>query len=108
MLKCADFCGGPMIVAIDGPAGAGKSTVSQRVAERLGFVRLDTGALYRAVGLAARRAGLEPEDAEALEPFVAGLRLEFDAAGHLRLEGEDVSDAIRTPTASADSSRFAA
>jgi cytidylate kinase len=97
-----------MIVAIDGPAGAGKSSVSRLVAERLGFVRLDTGALYRAVALAARRAGLPPDDDAPLDAFVSGLRLEFQADGRLVLDGEDVSDAIRTPTASADSSRYAA
>ncbi len=97
-----------MIVAIDGPAGAGKSTVSRLLAERLGFVRLDTGALYRAVALAARRAGLPPEAGAALIPFVAGLRLEFGADGRLALDGEDVTDAIRTPAVSGDSSRYAA
>ncbi len=95
-----------MIVAIDGPAGAGKSTVTARLAEALGFVRLDTGALYRTVALAATRAGLEPDD-PSLGGFVAGLDIVVRPDGIL-LGGEDVSLAIRTPEMSVASSRFAA
>lgn len=95
-----------MIIAIDGPAGAGKSTVSQRLAERLGFVRLDTGALYRVVGLAARREGRGPEDA-GLEGFVGGLEIVVEP-DRILLAGEDVSGAIRTPEISEAASTFAA
>ena len=95
-----------MIIAIDGPAGAGKSTVSRLVAERLGFVRLDTGALYRAVALAATQAGLAPDDPR-LRDFVAALELVVREDA-LLLDGVDVSEAIRTPEVSRDASRFAA
>jgi cytidylate kinase len=95
------------IVAIDGPAGAGKSTISRRVAEALGFVLVDTGAMYRVVALAAKRAGLGHDDAakvgELARTLVAerALRFERDPERGIRvlLRGEDVSDAIRTPDA---------
>jgi CMP/dCMP kinase len=93
------------IVAIDGPAGAGKSTVARRLADALGFVLVDTGALYRAVALASERAQLGWSDGEALgelaRSLVARRALAFDrdAAKGVRvwLDGEDVSDAIRAP-----------
>jgi len=93
------------IVAIDGPAGAGKSTVARRLAETLGFVLVDTGALYRAVALAALRAGIARQDAEAVGALAHSLvarraiAFERDAARglRLRLDGDDVTDAIRTP-----------
>lgn len=92
------------IVAIDGPAGSGKTTVSRQVAVRLGYVVLDTGALYRTIALASSRAGLGPASPEltrfceelvergaiALEPLP-------DGDARVRLDGEDVSRAIRTP-----------
>ncbi len=95
-----------MIIAIDGPAGAGKSTVSLRLAERLGCVRLDTGALYRVVGLACTRAGIDPADAT-LGPFVTNLDISFDG-DHIHLSGEDVSAVIRTPAMGTAASRYAA
>ncbi len=95
-----------MIIAIDGPAGAGKSTVSRMLADRLGCVRLDTGALYRVVGLAATRAGVGPDDPD-LGRFVAGLAIDVEP-DHIRLDGQDVDRAIRTPEASAAASRYAA
>ncbi|MCB9522265.1 MAG: (d)CMP kinase [Myxococcales bacterium] len=97
-----------VIIAIDGPAGAGKSTISQRLAARLGFVRLDTGALYRAVGLAATRAQIAADDESGLHSLVAELALRFDAEGRIWLGEEDVSEAIRTPAMSAAASRYAA
>jgi cytidylate kinase len=84
-----------MLVAIDGPAGAGKSTVARAVAEALGFRYLDTGAMYRAVALAGDR-----------DP--ATLDLDFDADGRLLLDGEDAGEAIRTPEISQEASRRAA
>src|SRR5438045_1027800 len=88
------------IVAIDGPAGAGKSTVARRLASRLGYLYIDTGAMYRAVALAAARHGVSFEDGPALERLAEGLRLEFVPDGErprLLLDGEDVSEEIRTP-----------
>lgn len=93
------------IVAIDGPAGAGKSTVARRVAEALGFVLVDTGAMYRAVALAARRADVPWTDGPALGALAVrivseeALKFERDPTGALlvRLRGEDVSSAIRQP-----------
>jgi CMP/dCMP kinase len=91
----------PPIVAIDGPAGAGKSTVARELARRLGFTIVDTGAIYRAVALAARRAGIEWEDDAGLSRLLdAGLGISFLPAGEgqrVLLQGEDVTDAIRTP-----------
>ncbi len=89
-----------MIVAIDGPAGAGKSSIARRLAERLGFAFLDTGAMYRAVALAALRAGLGPSDTEAIARLATELTIDFDGE-HTLLDGEDVSAAIRTSEVSA-------
>jgi CMP/dCMP kinase len=89
-----------MIVTIDGPAGAGKSTIARQLAERLGFAFLDTGAMYRAVALAALRRGLGEEDAEAIGRLAEELAIDFDGRRTL-LDGEDVSTAIRTSEASA-------
>src|SRR3954463_8532263 len=85
------------IVAIDGPAGAGKSTVARQLATRLGFSIIDTGAIYRSVALAASRAGVPWDEDEGLRRLLdAGLVLSFDG-DRVLLRGEDVSDAIRTP-----------
>lgn len=89
-----------MIVTIDGPAGAGKSSIARRLAERLGFQFLDTGAMYRAVALAAIRAGLSEGDADAIAALAEKLMIDMR---HERtfLNGEDVSAAIRTSEVSA-------
>ncbi len=89
-----------MIVAIDGPAGAGKSTISRRLAQRLGFAFLDTGAMYRAVALAALRRSLNVDDVEAIARLARELTIDFDGV-HTLLNGEDVSAAIRTTEVSA-------
>jgi cytidylate kinase len=86
-----------MIIAIDGPAGAGKSTVARRLAERLGVRYLDTGAMYRAVTWLALREELELEDGEALGDLAADHPVELDESGHVRIAGEDVTSAIRDP-----------
>lgn len=87
-------------VAIDGPSGAGKSTVARAAAARLGFVYVDTGAMYRAIGLAVCRKGIAGEDAAGIIAALPEIdvRLSYqDGAQHVLLCGEDVSDAIRTP-----------
>ena len=84
-----------MIITIDGPAGAGKSTAARALAARLGFEFLDTGAMYRSVALAALRAGIDHRDQDALTRLLAGLHLEM-LPGRVVLNGEDVSSAIRT------------
>ena len=89
-----------MVIAIDGPAGAGKSTVARAVAERLGFTYLDTGAMYRAVALASRESGGEPAAVAESADLQVGERV--------LLDGRDVTEAIRTPEVSAGASRVAA
>lgn len=84
-----------MIVAIDGPAGAGKSSAARALARRLGFRFLDTGAMYRAVALAALRSGHDWTQPEALAELARRLKIEVDERRVL-LDGEDVTDAIRT------------
>jgi cytidylate kinase len=85
-----------MIVTIDGPAGAGKSSAARALAQRLGFAFLDTGAMYRAVTLAALRANCDRADQTALGQLMAGLRLDMPP-GRVVLNGEDVTALIRTP-----------
>ena len=93
------------IVAIDGPAGAGKSTVARRLADALAYVLVDTGAMYRAVALAAKRGGVDWSDGPRLAALAQGLvevhALAFERDPGLgirvKLSGEDISDAIRTP-----------
>jgi CMP/dCMP kinase len=82
------------VVTIDGPAGAGKSTVSKRLADRLGWRLLDTGAMYRAVTLAALRGGVDLEDDRALGDLAARLSVQLPA-GRVLLDGEDVTASIR-------------
>ena len=94
-----------MVIAIDGPAGAGKSTVARAVAAELGFTYLDSGAMYRCVALAALEGGVDLDVGEALGEMAEGLEIGFD--GRLVLLGHrDVSREVRTPevTAAASSS----
>jgi len=87
-----------LIITIDGPAGSGKSTMAKRLAERLGATFLDTGAMYRAVTLAAVRDGADLTDEERLVQVVQGHRFDFEAAGDktlVRIDGDDVTDLIR-------------
>jgi CMP/dCMP kinase len=84
-----------MIVAIDGPAGAGKSTVARRLAERLGFRYLDTGAMYRAVTWLAVRDALDLEDGAQLGRLAQGHPVELGGDGRVEIAGEDVTEAIR-------------
>ena len=84
-----------MIIAIDGPAGAGKSTVARRLAERLGVRYLDTGAMYRALTWLAARDGVSLDDADELGRLAARHPVGLDAFGHVWIAGEDVTAAIR-------------
>lgn len=90
-------------VAIDGPAGAGKSTVARKAAATLGFVYVDTGALYRTLGLGVLRRGIDPKDTDSVCAVLGDVRVELrflDGAQHVFLDGEDVTGEIRTPEAS--------
>jgi CMP/dCMP kinase len=88
-------------VAIDGPAGAGKSTIARRIAHKLGYLYIDTGAMYRAVALWALRANVALSDMHRLERLANEAVIEFVPGGNgVRLNGEDVSEAIRAPEVS--------
>jgi 3-phosphoshikimate 1-carboxyvinyltransferase len=89
---------GKPIVTIDGPSGSGKSTLGKMIASRLGFLYIDTGAMYRALGLAVERAGLDPQDREAVERLAGQVRIDLEETPDglkVGLDGEDVSTAIR-------------
>jgi cytidylate kinase len=104
-------CARKPIVAIDGPAGAGKSTVARLLAERLGLVYIDTGAMYRAVALAAAQSGVDPADQAAVARLAERARFEFlpqAGAARLLFNGADVTTAIRGPEISALASVVAA
>jgi cytidylate kinase len=100
-----------VVVTIDGPAGAGKSSVAKQLARRLGYRLLDTGAIYRAVALAAQRGGVPWTDAARLGEVARALDIRFDFVGeknHVYLSGEDVFAAIRTPEISQGASLVSA
>ncbi len=86
-------------IAIDGPSGAGKSTLARRLAQELGFLYVDTGAIYRTVGLAVRRHEIDPADegavSELLRSLAIAMRYGEDGLQHMLLDGEDVTEAIR-------------
>ena len=99
------------VVAIDGPAGAGKSTVARGLARRLGYTFLDSGALYRACAWAARRRDIAWSDGRALGQLIHGLDIRFDdrgGASHIAVDGEDVSEEIRRPEISEGASQVSA
>lgn len=101
------------MLTIDGPSGSGKGTIARAVADRLGWHMLDSGAIYRAVGHAAVRRGLDLADAGAMAGCAAETRIEFRAPGdggetRVIIDGEDATDAIRTETAGAAASMIAA
>ena len=100
-----------LVIAIDGPSGAGKSTVTRLLAQRLGYIQIDTGAMYRAAALLINRAGLDLDDAESLKHFCANLniRLENETGGQRVIaNGCDVTSHIRTPEVSLMTSRISA
>ena len=82
-------------IAIDGPSAAGKSTIAKRLAKALGYSHLDTGAMYRCVGYLAAQRGIDLHDEDALTEMTASMRIRFDSEGHVFLNEEDVSAAIR-------------
>jgi CMP/dCMP kinase len=95
------------VITIDGPSGTGKGTIASLVAERLGWQVLDSGAIYRALGLAAQRQGVALDDVPSLTALAEALPLSF-ALGRVLLAGEDVSDRIRTEEAGSAASQVAA
>lgn len=98
-------------IAIDGPAGAGKSTLARKAAEKLGYIYVDTGALYRTVGLYSIRKGYDTKDAEKVISTLGSIDIKLgftDEGQRVYLNGEDVSDAIRTPEASMGASNVSA
>ncbi len=99
------------VVTIDGPAAAGKSTTARAVAARLGFVYIDTGALYRALALKVLDEGVSPDDPDAVETALDGTELDLSGSPdtpHVRLDGREVTEQIRTPEVSEMASRLAA
>lgn len=98
-------------IAIDGPAGAGKSSLAKIAAKELGYIYVDTGALYRTVGLYSIRKGIDTKDAEAVTATLPDIEVKLgfvNGTQHVFLNGEDVSDAIRTPEASMGASNVSA
>lgn len=98
-------------IAIDGPAGAGKSTLAKALAKELQYIYVDTGALYRAIGLYTLRQEKDPHDAAAVTPLLAGLQVELrfvNGEQHVYANGEDVSGEIRTPAVSMAASAVSA
>lgn len=99
-------------IALDGPAGAGKSSIAKRVAKALDFIYVDTGAFYRTIGLAATRKGVDPKPSEEVEKLLSEITvdLNFNDKGEqiVLLDGEDVSEFIRTPEASMMASKISA
>ena len=98
-------------IAIDGPSGAGKSSLSRRLAAELGYIYVDTGAMYRTIGLHVLRSGADTEDEDAVAALLPGIRLEMryvDGVQHMFLNGEDVSGLIRTEEVSMAASHVSA
>ena len=89
----------PRVIAVDGPAGAGKSSASRGLAARIGFAHVDTGAMYRAVGVLAAERGVDPDDGAALGELVRNLHFQLDPQARLLADGRDLEAAIRSPEA---------
>lgn len=84
-----------LIITIDGPAGAGKSTLAKALAKELGYKYLDTGAMYRAVALLAIRKGIAPQDAQGLNELIRTVQLEVDDEGRIKVNGQDLTEELR-------------
>jgi len=100
-----------LIIAIDGPSGAGKSTITKLLADRLGYLHIDTGAMFRAIALAAKRAGVDGADDESLERLCRSIEIDFlrdNGCCRVIVNGEDVTEAIRTPEISSLTSAISA
>ena len=97
-----------MIIAIDGPSASGKSTTAKAVSKRLGFVHLDTGAMYRAVTLGISEAKIEPNNHNKVKLYLKSLKIEFDQNDHIVLNGKNVTDSIRTVKISSNVSKVSA
>lgn len=98
--------GPPLVIAIDGPSGAGKSTAGRRLAERLGYTFIDTGAMYRALALLALGRGVALDDGDALASLARSARIQLEQGGRrVHLEGLDVTEDVRTRAVSAASSQ---
>lgn len=99
-------------IAVDGPSGAGKSTMAKRLAAKLGYLYVDTGAIYRTLGLFALKRGVDPADAGGVEGLLpqVSIRMDYGADGlqHMYLGQEDVTEAIRTPAVSRAASQVSA
>ena len=96
------------VIAIDGPAGAGKSTIARSLAARLGYIYIDTGAMYRAIALWAIREKIDPDDVHKVEQLARAANIELTASGTILLNEEDVSQTIRVPEVASAASRVAA
>lgn len=96
------------VIAIDGPAGAGKSTIARRLAEKLGYTYIDSGAMYRAIALWALRESVDLSDAHRLSQLAKAAAIELLPQRRVRLNGEDVSDALRSAEVAVASSKVAA
>jgi len=98
-----------VVIAIDGPAASGKSTIARRLADRLGFTYIDTGAMYRAVALWAQRQNVDPADMHRMEQLARAATIEFEpGSSRVLLNGEEISEAIRAPEIAAAASLAAA
>jgi cytidylate kinase len=96
------------VIAIDGPAGAGKSTIARRLADKLGYIYIDTGAMYRAIAMWALNLGIPVDDAAKVEQLALAAEIEMLPGRRILLNGEDVSEAIREPGIAVAASRVAA
>ena len=97
-----------MIIAIDGPSASGKSTTAKGVSNQLGFTHIDTGSMYRAVTLGLSHENIMPDDRNSIISYLENLDIKFDSIGHIVLNGEDVSNAIRTVEISSKVSKISA